>query len=111
MNPLQLLPGIGAAYRAAFQANLSTVGQTLTRSPWGTLDQGGNVVEWHDTITSPPPNYPLPGTWRHLHGGVVNAPGYQLLISAFGATPQDDALIANINPWVGFRVGAVGDLG
>ena len=24
------------------------------RSPWGTLDQGGNAVEWTDTITPPP---------------------------------------------------------
>ena len=29
-----------------------------TRSPWGTLDQGGNAVEWTDTITAPPPGLP-----------------------------------------------------
>ena len=111
VNPLQLLPGIGAAYRSLYQANLSTVGQTRTRSPWGTLDQGGNVVEWQDTIVAPPPGYPSSGTWRRLHGGVANAPSYQLLISAFGTTPQENAALGNVNPWVGFRVGVIGDLG
>ncbi len=111
VNPLELLPGIGVAYQAIYQANVSTVGQTRTRSPWGTLDQGGNVVEWQDTIVPPPPGQTTPGTWRRLHGGVANAPSYQMLISAFGVTPQGDAVLANINPWVGFRVGVVGDLG
>ena len=111
INPLQLLPGAGIAYRGAYQANVSSVGQTQTRSPWGTLDQGGNVVEWQDTIVPPPPGRASPGTWRRLHGGVANAPSYQLLISAFGTTPEDDTAIANINPWVGFRVGVVGNLG
>ena len=110
VNPLQLLPGIGVGYRALYQANLSTVGQTLTRSPWGTLDQGGNVVEWEDTIVAPPPGYVHPGTWRRMHGGVANAPSYQLLISAFGAIPQDTTVIGNINPWSGFRVGVIGEL-
>jgi formylglycine-generating enzyme required for sulfatase activity len=111
VNPLQLLPGIGTAYRSAYQANLSTVGQTRTRSPWGTLDQGGNVVEWQDTIVPPPAGYPSLRTWRRLHGGVTNAPSYQLLISAFGVVPEDDKLIGNVNPWAGFRVGVIGDLG
>jgi hypothetical protein len=111
VNPLQLLPGIGTAYRELYQANLSTVGQTGTRSPWGTRDQGGNVVEWQDTIVQPPPGRVSPRTWRRLHGGVANAPGYQLLISAFGVFPQDDALVGNVNPWVGFRVGVIGDIG
>ena len=42
------------AYGKAFQGSLSTVGQAKTPSPWGTLDQGGNAVEWTDTITPPP---------------------------------------------------------
>jgi hypothetical protein len=111
VNPVQLLPGIGTAYRELYQANVSTVGQTKTRSPWGTLDQGGNVVEWQDTIVPPPPGRSLPRTWRRLHGGVANAAGYQLLISAFGVFPQDDVLVGNVNPWVGFRVGVIGELG
>ena len=111
VNPLQLLPGIGLAYRSIYQANVSTVGQTRTRSPWGTLDQGGNVVEWQDTIVTPPPGYTRVRPWRRLHGGVANAPSYQLLISAFGVMAQDVALIGNINPWIGFRVGVVGDVG
>ncbi len=111
VNPLELLPGLGVAYSHVFQANLSTVGETKTRSPWGTLDQGGNVVEWQDTIvTPPPPGSGAPRTWRRLHGGVANAAGHQLLIAAFGVFPQDDPLVGNANPWVGFRVGVIGDL-
>jgi hypothetical protein len=39
---------------AQLHRNVSSVGQALTRSPWGTLDQGGNVVEITDTIAPPP---------------------------------------------------------
>ena len=50
-------------YAEIYQGSLSTVGQAKTTSPWGTLDQGGNVVEWTDTITPPP------------SGGAVGGPG------------------------------------
>ena len=43
-----------ATYEKAYQGSLGTVGQAKTTSPWGTLDQGGNAVEWTDTITAPP---------------------------------------------------------
>ena len=33
-------------------ANVSTVGQDKTPSPWGTYDQGGNVVEMLDTLAA-----------------------------------------------------------
>ena len=42
---------------------------------------------------------------------MTNAPSYQLLISAFGVVPEDDKLIGNVNPWAGFRVGIIGDVG
>jgi formylglycine-generating enzyme required for sulfatase activity len=50
VNPFGLDP---ETYAKAFQGSLSTVGQALTPSPWGTLDQGGNAVEWTDTIAPP----------------------------------------------------------
>jgi formylglycine-generating enzyme required for sulfatase activity len=106
VNPLGLSSG---DYQSKFQANLSTAGQTRTRSPWGTLDQGGNVVEWTDTIA------PAPGSdsrvWRRAHGGVANAPAYQLWISAIGRTPEANVGIERINPWQGFRIGAIGTFG
>jgi hypothetical protein len=48
VNPLGLSP---SKYAKAFAGSLGTVGTAGTRSPWGTLDQGGNAVEWTDTIT------------------------------------------------------------
>lgn len=96
-------------YAEIYQGNLSTVGQAKTLSPWGTLDQGGNVVEWTDTITPSP----TPGdtrVWRRLHGGISNAPAYQLWLSAVGLQPQDNAAIGAAYPWIGFRIGVVGNL-
>lgn len=107
-NPYSLPPGISGRI---FQGNLSTVGQTLTRSPWGTLDQGGNVVEWQDTIVPSFQGFNFHRVWRHMHGGVANAAAYQLLISAIGFQPQDQVLLDSVYPWFGFRVGIVGELG
>ena len=105
VNPLSLS---GSEFQSKYEANLSTVGQTRTRSPWGTLDQGGNVVEWTDTVA------PTPGSdsrvWRRAHGGVANAPAYQLWISAIGRTPEANTAIDRLNPWDGFRVGVIGKL-
>ena len=107
VNPLGLS---ASAFQSRYQANVSTVGQTRTRSPWGTLDQGGNVVEWTDTITSSPKSGDA-RVWRRAHGGVANAPAYQLWISAIGRTPEANAAIERVNPWQGFRIGAIGKLG
>lgn len=96
-------------YAQIYQGNLSTVGQAKTTSPWGTLDQGGNVVEWTDTMTASP----TPGdtrVWRRLHGGISNAPAYQLWLSAVGLQPQNNAALGAAYPWIGFRIGAVGNL-
>jgi hypothetical protein len=107
VNPFGIPP---TAYAEAFQGSLGTVGQALTTSPWGTLDQGGNVVEWTDTITPPPFGVKGIRVWRRLHGGIANAPVYQLWLSAVGLQPQDNTLFTATYPWLGLRVGVLGDL-
>ena len=97
-------------YAELYQGSLSTVGQAKTTSPWGTLDQGGNAVEWTDTITPPPSGRSGGRVWRRLHGGIANAPAYQLWLSAVGLQPQDNALFTATYPWLGIRIGVIGDL-
>ncbi len=46
---------------------------------------------------------------HYYHGGVANALAYQLEISAFGYAPADFG-IKRIYPWLGFRVGVIGNL-
>jgi hypothetical protein len=105
--PSNLPPGLDLP--SLYMANVSTVGQARTPSPWGTYDQGGNVVEILDTLAPQPPGYNFLRNWRYFHGGVANAPAYQVEISAFGYFPGDPAF-ERIYPWLGFRVGVVGDL-
>jgi formylglycine-generating enzyme required for sulfatase activity len=107
VNPFGIDP---TTYAEAYQGSLSTVGQAKTTSPWGTLDQGGNAVEWTDTITPPPSGRSNGRVWRRLHGGIANAPAYQLWLSAVGLQPQDNAFYTATYPWLGFRVGVVGNL-
>lgn len=97
-------------YAEIYQSSLSTVGQAKTTSPWGTLDQGGNVVEWTDTVTPPPSGRSGGRTWRRLHGGIANAPVYQLWLSAVGLQPQDNTLFTATYPWLGIRIGVLGNL-
>jgi len=108
VNPLHLS---ASAYAKAYAGSLGTVGQAKTLSPWGTLDQGGNAVEWTDTITPPPAGKKTKGrVWRRLHGGISNAPAYQLWLSAVGLQPQDNKFYELTYPWLGLRIGVVGDL-
>jgi hypothetical protein len=98
------------AYEKAFQGSLSTLGQAATYGPWGTLEQGGNAVEWTDTITPPPFGAKGHRVWRRLHGGVPNAPVYQLWLSAVGLQPQKNTFFRETYPWLGFRIGVIGSL-
>jgi hypothetical protein len=98
------------AYEKGYQGSLSTVGQAKATSPWGTLDQGGNAVEWTDTITPPPFGVNGKRVWRRLHGGIANAPVYQLWLSAVGLQPQDNTFYTATYPWLGIRIGVLGDL-
>jgi len=107
VNPFGI-PATG--YAKAFQGSLSTVGQALTTSPWGTLDQGGNAVEWTDTIAKSPTGKSDGRVWRRLHGGIANSTAYQLWLSAVGLQPQDNTAFTATYPWLGFRVGVVGNL-
>lgn len=107
VNPFGIDP---ATYAKAFQGSLGTVGQARTVSPWGTLDQGGNAVEWTDTITPPPFGLKGARVWRRLHGGIANAPVYQLWLSAVGLQPQDNTFFTATYPWLGIRIGAIGNL-
>lgn len=97
-------------YDKDYTSSLGTVGQAGTLSPWGTLDQGGNAVEWTDTITAPPFGVKGHRVWRRLHGGISNAPAYQLWLSAVGLQPQDNSFFTATYPWLGLRIGVVGDL-
>jgi hypothetical protein len=107
VNPFGIDP---TTYAELYQGSLGTVGQAKTTSPWGTLDQGGNAVEWTDTITPPPSGKAGGRVWRRLHGGVPNAPAYQLWLSAVGLQPQDNIFYKLTYPWLGFRVGVIGNL-
>jgi formylglycine-generating enzyme required for sulfatase activity len=107
----QILPPnlpTGLDLQKNYMGNVSTVGQTKTTSPWGTYDQGGNVVEINDTLAPQPPGINFLRDWRYYHGGVANAPAYQVEISAFGYFPGDVAF-SELYPWLGFRVGVVGN--
>jgi len=106
VNPFGLDP---TTYAEAFQGSVGTVGEAKTPSPWGTLDQGGNAVEWTDTITPPPSGRSGGRVWRRLHGGIANAPAYQLWLSAIGPQPQDNAFFTATYPWLGLRVGVLGN--
>jgi formylglycine-generating enzyme required for sulfatase activity len=106
VNPLHLK---ASTYQAIYQGSVGTVGQAGTLGPWGTLDQGGNAVEWTDTITPPPAGKKGARVWRRLHGGVPNAPGYQLWLSAIGLQPQDNKFYNAVYPWLGFRIGVIGN--
>jgi hypothetical protein len=108
VNPLHLPP---SAYKKAFAGSLNTVGQAGTFGPWGTLEQGGNAVEWTDTITPAPFGAKGHRVWRRLHGGVPNAPLYQLWLSAVGLQPQKNTFFTATYPWLGFRIGVIGNPG
>ena len=97
-------------YADLYKGSVGTVGQAGTPSPWGALDLGGNVVEWTDTITASPAGNTKGRVWRRLHGGIANAPAYQLWLSAVGLNPQSNPFYEHVYPWLGFRVGVIGNL-
>jgi hypothetical protein len=105
--PIDFPPGLDLEKN--FMGNVSTVGQAKTPSPWGAYDMGGNVVEHTDSLAPQPPGYNFVRNWRYYHGGVANAPAYQVAIYGFGYFPGDPQL-GRMYPWMGFRVGVTGDV-
>jgi hypothetical protein len=68
--------------------------------------QGAALAE---EVAPQPPGYNFLRNGHYSHGGVANAPAYQLEISAFGCFPADTAL-SRAYPWLGFRIGVIGNL-
>jgi formylglycine-generating enzyme required for sulfatase activity len=69
---------------------------TLSQSPYGTFDQGGNVWEWNDTISNSPDRWARGGGWNFLS-------------SSFGlhANNQGLQLMPAESNYIGFRVAEV----
>ena len=67
-------------------------------------------MEILDTLAPQPPGYNFLRDWHYSHGGVANAPAYQLWLSAVGLQPEGDQFFKLTYPWLGFRVGVIGDL-
>jgi formylglycine-generating enzyme required for sulfatase activity len=105
--PIDFPPGLDLEKN--YMGNVSTIGQAKTPSPWGAYDMGGNVVEHTDSLAPQPPGYNFVRDWRYYHGGVANAPAYQVAIYGFGYFPGDPQ-VGRIYPWMGFRVGVIGDV-
>jgi formylglycine-generating enzyme required for sulfatase activity len=76
-------------------SGLTDVGAyTGSASPWGTFDQGGNVVEWNEQIVSSSIRGARGGTWEPAsHGPVDLSATFRSSTGALGG--------AN---WLGFRV-------
>ncbi len=75
--------------RANDGANVIGVEGDRTPSPWLTYDQGGNVVEYTDTVAAPPPGVVNPRdlpVFVKVHGGIANAATYQLWLTATGTS-------------------------
>ncbi len=92
---------------AVFVGNLVGVGECHSPSPWGTFDQGGNVVEWTDTVVPPIAGAPNPQgmpIWRQMHGGISAAGAWQLWMSATGASDPYSQVLGNTRAFGGFRV-------
>lgn len=59
----------------------------------------GNVVEHTDSIAPQPPGYHFVRDWRYYHGGVANAPAYQIAIYGFGYFPGTRKSAGSIPGW------------
>jgi hypothetical protein len=66
-------------------------------------------MSWSSSTRSRPSRWELLREWRYYHGGVANAPAYQVEISAFGYVPEDP-YFARFCPWLGFRLGVIGNV-
>ena len=95
-------------------ANVTDVGGSNSPSPWLAYDMGGNLVEYTDTVAgaldikSSKNNQKLPVGFR-AHGGIANATGYQLWITATGAGDPYGQILGSAYEYGGARLAFVGD--
>ena len=103
-------------------ANVTDVGGSASPSPWLAYDMGGNVVEYTDTVAgaldlskqeaeaigAAENLQRLPVSFR-AHGGIANATGYQLWITATGAGDPYGQILGSAYEYGGARLSFVGD--
>ncbi len=91
-------------------ANVVSVGEDHTPSPWLTYDQGGNVVEYTDTAAAPVAGVPNPRNlpaFVKVHGGIANAATYQLWLTATGTSDPYGQALGQTDTQGGARFGFV----
>jgi hypothetical protein len=91
-------------------ANVADVGKDRTPSPWLTYDQGGNAVEYTDTVAAPPPGVVNPhnlSEFVKVHGGIANAKTYQLWLTATGTSSPYGQDLGQTDTQGGARFGYV----
>ena len=91
-------------------SNVVSVGEDHTPSPWLTYDQGGNVVEYTDTVAAPPTGVPNPHNlpvYVKVHGGIANASTYQLWLTATGTSDPYGQNLGQTDTQGGARFGYV----
>jgi hypothetical protein len=99
-----------APQSSANGANVVSVGEDHTPSPWLTYDQGGNVVEYTDTVATPvagtanPHDLPV---FVKVHGGIANANTYQLWLTATGTSDPYGQALGQTDTQGGARFGFV----
>ena len=89
---------------------MTNVGGAATPSPWLTYDQGGNLVEYTDTVTAA---IQAPGSenqeevpvYFKVHGGIANATEYQLWITATGTSNPYGQTLGSMYQYGGARLG------
>ena len=115
-------PWYAPAGKTYKNANVTDVGGSSSPSPWLAYDMGGNVVEYTDTVAgaldlskqeakaigAAENLQQLPVSFR-AHGGIANATGYQLWITATGAGDPYGQILGSAYEYGGARLSYVGD--
>ncbi len=115
-------PWYAPAGKTYKNANVTDVGGSASPSPWLAYDMGGNVVEYTDTVAgaldlsekeaeaigAAENLQQLPVAFR-AHGGIANATGYQLWITATGAGDPYGQILGSAYEYGGARLSFVGD--
>ena len=115
-------PWYAPAGKTYKNANVTNVGGSASPSPWLAYDMGGNVVEYTDTVAgaldlskkeaeaigAAENLQQLPVAFR-AHGGIANATGYQLWITATGAGDPYGQILGSAYEYGGARLSYVRD--